>query len=230
MITTVADIYLEKTISENLFLLSVKLKRYKQWIPGMFMQISLKETTASAPWLDGRSFSFASWGDDTAKILVRREGEFTTELVEKSRKGFTTSVRYPFGNFILNSKNNKIFLAGGAGISVFLSYLDYINLSRIYSGNTLLIHTVKRKSESFENVYSGKVPNCVTVKQFFTNVNESRYTGRFTVDDFYNAVLDINDKEVFICGPPKFNSFWVDTLKSLGINPKVEQWENKVTF
>ena len=230
MITTKADIYLDKTINDNLFLLSVKLQRYKQWIPGMFMQISLKETTASEPWLDGRSFSFASWGDDTAKILVRKEGAFTTELVKNSSEGFTTSVRYPFGSFLLNSNKNKVFLAGGAGISVFLSYLDYINLSRIYSGNALLIYTVKRKSESIENIYSRKVPNCVTVKQFFTNVNESGYTGRFTVDDLYNAISDIDDKEVFICGPPKFNSFWVDTLKSLGIYPKIEQWENQVTF
>ena len=62
MITTKAEIHLDKEISNTLFLLSVTLQRYKQWVPGMFMQISLKEKTASEPWLDGHSFSFASWG------------------------------------------------------------------------------------------------------------------------------------------------------------------------
>ena len=61
MITTKAEIRLEKKIGNTLFLLSVTLQRYKQWIPGMFIQLSLTERTASEPWLNGHSFSFASW-------------------------------------------------------------------------------------------------------------------------------------------------------------------------
>lgn len=228
MITTKAEFHLEKKISDTLFLLSVKLQRYKQWIPGMFIQVSLKERTASEPWLDGHSFSFASWGSINALILVRKEGMFTTELIRRSIEGFTTTVRYPFGDFLLNSTKNKVFLAGGAGISVFLSYFDFINLSGTDSGDILLFYTAKRKSESIENIYSNNIPNFVSVKTFITGAGESGYTGRFTLEDLISTISDLKDKEYFICGPSNFNSYWKDKLNALGIIPNIEQWENVV--
>lgn len=228
MITTRAKIRLEKEISESLFLISVTLQRYKQWVPGMFMQISLKEITASEPWLDGHSFSFASWGSEKALILVRKEGAFTTELVRKSMDGFSTSVRYPFGDFMLNSGKNKVFLAGGAGISVFLSYLDYINLAQNSSESVSLFHVSKRESESVRNIYSKNIPDNVSIMQYTTNRDETSYTGRPTIDDLRNVISDLSGKDYFICGPPGFNSYWRGLLKNLGISPKEEQWENMV--
>jgi NAD(P)H-flavin reductase len=226
MITTKAEIHLEKKISETFFLLSVSLQRYKEWVPGMFMQISLKEKTASEPWLDGHSFSFASWGSEKALILVRKEGMFTTELVKRSIEGFTTTVRYPFGDFLLTVGKDKVFLAGGAGISVFLSYLDFVNSSNSHFEEVFLFHTTKRASETIENVYWDKLPNFVLVRSFITGDGEPGYTGRFKLDDLTDEITDLKDKEYFICGPPKFNSFWKEKLNGIGICPKLEQWEN----
>lgn len=228
MITTKAEIRVEKEISESLFLISVTLQRYKQWVPGMFMQISLKERTASEPWLDGHSFSFASWGSEKALILVRKEGAFTTELVRKSMDGFSASVRYPFGDFLLNSGKNKVFLAGGAGISVFLSYIDYINLAQNSSESVSLFHSAKRESETVSNIYSKNIPDNVSVNQYTTNRDETYYTGRPTIDDLRSKLTNLSEKDYFICGPPGFNSYWRSQLKNLGIFPKEEQWERMV--
>lgn len=230
MITTRAEIHIEKQVSETLFLLSVELERYKQWVPGMFMQITLKEKNASQPWLDGHSFSFASWGSDKALILVRREGPFTIGFVDKAKNGFTTSVRYPFGDFLLNVGKNKVLVAGGAGISVFLSYLDYINITHESSEKVFLVHSTKRMSESVNNIYNGTIPENVSIAQFITDNKEASYTGRPTFDDLKNFVPDLYAKDYFICGPPGFNSYWSGMLKSFGMLPKVEQWENKVVM
>jgi NAD(P)H-flavin reductase len=226
MITTKAEIRLEKEISDTLFLLSVTLQRYKEWVPGMFMQITQKEKTASEPWLDGHSFSFASWGSEKALILVRKEGMFTTELVRRSVDGFTTSVRYPFGDFLLTASKEKVFLAGGAGISVFLSYLDFVNSSGAHSEDVFMFYTTKKASESIENVYWDRLPNFVSVRSFITGDGEPGYTGRFKLDDLTDAITDLEDKEYFICGPPKFNSYWKEKLNGLEIYPKVELWES----
>ena len=144
MITTTAKIKLRKKISDNLFLLSINLEKYKEWIPGMFMQISLDVRSGSNYWLDSKAFSFASWGSQEARILVRREGSFTTQLISQSEKGFVASIRYPFGDFLLNSDSDKVFIAGGAGISVFLSYLDFITLRGSDNKVTLLFYSAKR--------------------------------------------------------------------------------------
>jgi NAD(P)H-flavin reductase len=228
VITTKAEIHMQKEISESLYLISVTLQRYKQWIPGMFMQISLKERTASEPWLDGHSFSFASWGSEEALVLVRREGSFTTALVQRSIEGFTTSVRYPFGDFMLNSSKGKVFLAGGAGISVFLSYLDYISLAKNDLEEVLLLHTAKRKSESVRNIYSKDISKSISILQYITNRDEPSYTGRPTIEDLKNNISDLSENDYFLCGPLGFNSYWYDHLKEIGVSPKVEQWENVV--
>ena len=148
MITTTAKIKLRKKISDNLFLLSINLEKYKEWIPGMFMQISLDVRSGSNYWLDSKAFSFASWGSQEARILVRREGSFTTQLISQSEKGFVASIRYPFGDFLLNSDSDKVFIAGGAGISVFLSYLDFITLHGNNNKVTVLFYSAKRIGES----------------------------------------------------------------------------------
>ncbi|MCL4480721.1 MAG: hypothetical protein M1113_04470 [Candidatus Thermoplasmatota archaeon] len=228
MITTNAEIRVERELSERLFMLSVKLERYKQWVPGMFMQISLERKSSSEPWLDSRAFSFASWGCDKASILVRKEGNFTTTLISKAKEGFITSVRYPFGNFLLTSDRNKIFIAGGAGASVFLSYLDYLNAKIGTSEKVLLFHSARMECESLGKIYTNSVANNISLKQFITDRNDPNYTGRLTIEALLNTVKDINNFEFYVCGPPQFNNHWNEKLKAFGVIPKLEQWENQV--
>ena len=230
MITTNAEIRVERELSDRLFILSVKLERYKEWVPGMFMQISLERKSASEPWLDSRAFSFASWGSDKATILVRKEGNFTTALISKAKEGITTSVRYPFGNFLLNSNRNKIFIAGGAGVSVFLSFLDYLSAKNYTTETVILFHSARNESESLGKIYRNSVANNVLLRQFITDRNDPNYTGRFTIEALLNLVKDKNNFEFYICGPPEFNNYWSEELKMFGIVPKLEQWENQVIF
>ncbi len=227
MITTDAEIKVERKISENLFLLSVRLKRYMEWIPGMFLQLSLETKSASEPWLDSRAFSFASWGNENAKILVRREGNFTSELISKSESGFGTSVRYPFGKFLLNSGRDKVLIAGGAGISVFLSYLDYLNANDGLHQNVIIFHSSKRESEGMKRIYWDGIPANVYLNQFITHKAEQNYTGRFSIGDLSKPLNHIYNPEYYICGPSEFNSYWMAILNNLGVIPNVEQWVNQ---
>lgn len=224
MITTDADVRIEKRVSEDLFILSLKLYRYREWLPGMFLQISLDHKSASEPWLDSRAFSFASWGRDTARILVRREGLFTSKLVEKSQSGFTTTIRYPFGNFLLLSGKNKVFIAGGAGISVFMSYLDYMRFKKVGNENVIIFHSVKKREETLQNIYSSSLPGSVLVRQFITDTKEDTYTGRPSISSFNEEQLEPNAHDFFICGPPQFTAYWVQELSKFQILPKLEQW------
>jgi len=228
MITTEAYISTERKVSNNLFLLSVDIGKYRQWVPGMFMQVSLEKKGASEPWLDSRAFSFASWGSSKARILVRREGTFTSMLIERAQDSFTTSIRYPFGNFLLNSKSKKIFLAGGAGISVFLSYLDYLNLENADKESVIILHSTRNEDETTGKIYWRKIPNNVHLLQFITNREDKGYTGRFSMNTIQTLISELNNWSFYICGPPSFNTFWYENLKSIGVVPKVEQWVNEV--
>ena len=69
------------------------------------------------------------------------------------------------------------------------------------------------------------MPNFVSVRSFITGYREPGYTGRFKLEDLASTISDLRDKEYFICGPPKLNSYWRGILNGIGIYPKVEQWE-----
>ena len=228
MITTEAHISLERKVSHNLFLLSVEIDKYRPWVPGMFMQVSLEKKGASEPWLDSRAFSFASWGSSKARILVRREGTFTSTLIESAQDGFITSIRYPFGNFLLNSRSNKMFLAGGAGISVFLSYLDYLNLEDTAKESVIILHSTRNEDETIRKIYWGKIPNNAHLLQFITNRECREYTGRFSMNTIKNLISDWHDWSFYICGPPSFNTIWYENLKAIGLMSNLEQWINEV--
>ncbi|MHB1709467.1 MAG: FAD-dependent oxidoreductase [Thermoplasmataceae archaeon] len=226
MITTDVDVTIEKRVSKNLYVLSLKLHRYREWLPGTFLQISIDHKTASEPWLDSRAFSFASWGKDVVKILVRKEGLFTSQLVEKSKSGFSTTVRYPFGDFLLLSEKNKIFIVGGAGISVFMSYLDYVKSEGKNHEKIIIFHSVRNREESLQNIYWDTLPKNVFLWQFITDPEDEKFTGRPSIKNLKRELLNPNAYDFFICGPPQFNSYWLEELGKFGIIPKLEQWIN----
>ena len=228
MITSEAIVKIEKKITENLYLLSVALKKYKSWIPGMFMQLSLETKSASEPWLDSRAFSFASWGSEKAMILVRKEGNFTRTLISKSKKGFKGTVRYPFGNFLLMPKSNMVFLAGGAGISVFLSYLDFINLENSQTNDIQIFYSAKTSDETIEQIYWNKVPLSTNIHQYITNKYDSNFTGRLTPKCLFTNIGNFEGKNFYICGPAQFNEYWKGKLNEKGIISYTEQWINRV--
>ncbi|MDG7037667.1 MAG: hypothetical protein JRN37_00680 [Nitrososphaerota archaeon] len=224
MITTTAKISLLRQVSHNLYLLSVKLDKYREWVPGMFFQLSLEAKTASEPWLDSRAFSFASWGSVDARALVRREGYFTTNLVALAGKGFEGSIKYPLGNFLLNSKRDKVLLAGGAGISVFLSYLDYLNLTDIEPPRVYLFHSSKTEKEGVKYIYWDKMPKNTELYQFITDPVDPAFTGRLNFSKFENIISKLNEFDYFICGPKSFNEYWIYELERRGLTVKAEQW------
>lgn len=87
----------------------------------------------------------------------------------------------------MNSGRDKIFIAGGAGVSVFLSFLDYLNAKNYTTEKVLLFHSAKRECESLRKIYTKSAANTVLLRQFITNKNDPNYTGRFTIRALLNS-------------------------------------------
>ncbi len=230
MTTSNAHIKLEKRISDTMFLLSVNIEKYKEWTPGMYMELSLSKKSASEPWLDKGAFSFASWGGSEAKILVRKTGDFTGALITKAIDGFEATIRYPLGRFIIVPGHNKVFLAGGAGISVFISYIDYIGYKGIKDEVIHIYHSTKLEKEGIKEIYLGQMPENVIVDSFVTGKEERKYTGRIKLDDLKELKDTFDNYQYYVCGPREFNSYWVENLKSMGLYVNVEYWEGGRIF
>ena len=139
-------------------------------------------------------------------------------------------MKFPFGNFLLNQNSDKIFLAGGTGISVFLSYLDFLQLEGSQNNILEIFHSAKTSNEAVDQIYWNKIPKSIKISQFITNRNDKGYTGRLTHELLFSNLNRIKDVDVFICGPPQFNDYWIEKIKEHGIIPHVEQWMNKVNL
>lgn len=223
MITTEAYISKDKMVGKDVFLLSVDLDRYKPWIPGMFMQLSLEPRSPSSAWLDSKAFSFASYGNSKARILVKREGNFTSRLIEHSTEGFRTSVRYPFGDVFLNSGNDKVMIAGGTGVSIFLSYIDFLNSTGSTTTN-FLFHSVKNSDNDVRNFYWNSLPDKFHYAKYVTSQAEEDYSGRFTFEKLHTIIGKMELYEYYVCGPPSFNTYWVQELSHVNLKVQSEQW------
>ena len=225
MITSPADISVSKKISESLYLLDVKLDKFRQWVPGMFLQLALEPKSGSEPWLDSRAFSIASWGDADAKLLVRIEGNFTRRLTTLAEGGFKAAVRYPFGSFFLNSNGPKVFLAAGAGISVFLSHLDYLKKNNI-NEDLIIYHQAKKDAEALEQIYWMDIPDNVSVRQYISREHSILHkNGKFSLEEIsFDVGKSIERWSFYICGPPGFNSDWSRILSANGLKAKTESW------
>ncbi len=224
MITTDAKISLEKMISKTLGLFRIDVEKRVNWFPGMFLQLSLSRKSASEPWLDSKPFSIASWGGQTIRIIVRKEGSFTTELFSIGKEGSLGTIKYPLGSFYLNETENKVFLAGGAGISAFSGYLDYVYLKGV-NNRSFLYYSTRSSAESLLSFYWGKIPDNISVNENFTrDLVNGKMGKRLTIEDLRDDISEMNSYKYYVCGPPGFTKYWVDSLTNEKLKVRTESW------
>lgn len=209
-------------ISENLRLFEFEINKFIPWEPGMFLHLNLDSDKFAFDWSNSRAFSFASYGDKKARILVRRVGEYTSRMFEKLGVGSKFWIKYPFGNFFLNRDTQKVLIAAGTGIAPFLSYLEYVKKNSV-SNPTYIFHSVKTSQELIDKFF--EIPSNVLYFKFITRESyESAYNRRIEISD----ILKLNvseDTDFYICGSMEFVNKFEKGLRENGFkNIYSESW------
>jgi NAD(P)H-flavin reductase len=164
--------------------------------PGQFLHLAIdSDYDGSGQWPESRCFSMQSNPDnETIRITYVAKGQFTRQMEQTLHVDSEVWLKLPYGDLFTQNHNkvNTVFIAGGTGITPFLSlfthesFCKYIN-PRIYLGF---------RSESF-NIYSEELK--------FTNP----YDPRIFYEDI-SGILDVNkifcengiNSDYFISGPP----------------------------
>ncbi|NUV00470.1 hypothetical protein XO12_10350 [Marinitoga sp. 1154] len=200
-------------ISETLKLFEFEIDKYMPWEPGMFLHLNLDSDKFNSDWGNSRPFSFASYGNKKAKILVRKLGSYTTRIFNEMEIGKGFYIRYPFGDFFLNNSKNKVLIAAGSGISPFLSYMDYIIKENIKSQN-YLFHSVKIEKELIDNYYS--IPENVVLKKFVTREKSNNaFNKRIEEGDVLS--IESSNYDYYICGNSEFITVYKNILIKNGV-------------
>ena len=163
-----------------------------------------------------RPFTFTSLPD--AKSL-----EFTIKTYP-SRKGVTNELLKlkPGNELILHDvwgaisyKGEGVFIAGGAGVTPFLSIFRYLQVTNKIGGNKLIFANKTKADIIHENEFKKMLGN-----SFINILSDEKidgYAHGFITRDFLKQNIESFDKTFYVCGPPVMMDAVQGYLSELGV-------------
>ncbi len=160
-------------------------------------------------------FSIASnTGDDNLKIVIKSLGDYTS-TINKVIKGMVAKVEGPFGSFYENNNSVKkeIWIAGGVGITPFLSMAR--SLGNI-NHNIDLYYCLKNPSEAVLLKELNAISVSNTKFRVITWYSEEK--GFINADIIEKGSNGLKDGVVYICGPLPFMRILQSQFISKGVD------------
>ncbi|NOQ76137.1 MAG: hypothetical protein GQ574_29320 [Crocinitomix sp.] len=156
--------------------------------------------------------SHPSEGD--LRVTIKGLGDYTNNLHEKIAVGEAVTIEGPFGLFTFDNldKKEQIWIAGGIGITPFLSLIKEVGNQK----NVKLFWCVKNDSEA---IYKSEIEAVVAENP---NIDFTVWTsddnGYLTVDKL--GLTAYKDKDYLICGPQVLKTSIMTQLKKEGVKQK----------
>lgn len=200
------------------------LERPYKYAPGQFLHVAIdEEYDGIGQWPESRCFSMQSDpAEDVIRITYAVKGNFTQEMEKSLKVGREVWLKLPFGELFtqLHNKTNTVFIAGGTGVTPFLSlftndsFREYLN-PKIYLGY---------KNEDYyiyQNEFAAIKNDNAQITIFFENKDG-------IIDIAKIQELNGNDSSYFISGPPAMIKIFKEKLIELGVpkeNVLTDDWE-----
>lgn len=196
-----------------------------RYLPGQFLHLALDSFDPSEAWPESRCFSIQSNpSEKNLKITFSVKGSFTKRMSENLKPGDNVWLKLPYGELFTNdhNKNNTVFIAGGTGITPYLSLFTSKNFAE-YKNPKLFAGFRSKNFDIYDN-------DLKTARK----INPSMEVVKYNEDS--EGVINIEKifaengtgSAYFISGPPamikKFSSF----LKKNGTPEKnvlTDEWE-----
>jgi len=100
--------------------------RVPKFRAGQFLHLALDEYQPQAQWPESRVFSIASAPSERRKklaITISAKGPFTERIYNTLEEGGECWLKLPYGDFLFPADKRLVLVAGGVGITPYLSLL-----------------------------------------------------------------------------------------------------------
>jgi predicted ferric reductase len=183
-------------------------------------------------WSEAHPFTIScSPEDDTLRLTIKKAGTFTSAIPEL-RPGTPVKCDGPFGVFCKDIDQNQhiVMIAGGVGITPFLSVLRHFRIMRaknqaklFWTNKTiddvfaaeelqemtkeldlLVVHTLSREKE-VNRYLQGDFP-------------QVDYASGYVTRDLLQRRVDLSNASFYLCGPPKMQEFVLGELEACGVS------------
>lgn len=222
----------------NLELVRKDLSLVFNYRPGQYAMLAYKRNGVMTSW---HPFTIASSPScrNSLKFGIKIFGNFTKGLSELT-SGDTLYIKGPYGKFTFdeNAYENRVFVAGGIGVTPFLSAIKYANDNGFKSKITLIyaVHSlsdiafwkdIKKLEETNKNFKAYLV---VKHKEGQFLMPERFHVGVVDKDVLYSIVNgDIMNSLFLLCGPAPFMKSVQGNLKKVGVPHKRIKFESFAT-
>lgn len=179
---------------------------------GQFAFVSINDKILKEP----HPFTISSHpSEDNLRFTVKALGDYTSDLQTELQEGIPAKIEGPFGcfNFKDAKCNKQLWLAGGIGITPYLSFIK--ELDNNY--DITLVWSVKRLSEA--NYKEEIEDNAAKNPNLKFILNDTETKGLFTIDQLYKSV-DLKNTSIFICGPEVMRESYIKQLLQKGVSIK----------
>ena len=178
-----------------------------------------------------RPFTFTSLPEDdklefTIKIYSDHDG--VTNELNTLQTGDSLLVEEPWGT--IEYRGSGVFLAGGAGITPFISIFRQLHNKGRMDGNTLFFSNKTEADiilrEEFEAMLGNNFINVITDSKTENDTHTSiHHIDGFINKDFLSKTIDDFSQHFYVCGPPPFNKSMLKYLGELGAEPEALVFE-----
>lgn len=192
-----------------------------KYTPGQFIFINFENKKVGG---ETHPFSISSVaGAENLEIVVKSLGDYTSEL-GNLKIGDIAYIEGPFGKFSYKEAENKnqIWIAGGIGITPFLSMARSLKPDENYKIH--LYYSTKTKEEA---VFLDELTGIASKNEKFEVINwRSAESGRIRGQNIAELSGGLTDKEIFICGPALFMESLNKQFLDMGVKKERVHWEN----
>lgn len=221
-----AEVISVNNIVDNVYTIEFRsLSGRFKYLPGQFLHLALDEYDPSFGWPESRCFSMqSSPAQEHIRITFSVKGNFTSKMVANLGDGKIVDLKLPYGDLFQKefSKKDVVFIAGGTGITPFLSsfndpsFIEYIN-PKLYLGV---------RKENY-NIYDKDLTLSLQINPTLRTITKYEdVDGILDIDHIFNE--NGLKSTYFISGPQKMISSFKSRLISLGLNEcnvKTDEWE-----
>jgi predicted ferric reductase len=166
---------------------------------------------------------------DELSISVKSVGDFTSTI----RNTSTSDLAYidkPYGvfSFLNYDAKNLVFIAGGIGITPFISMLRYIYDSKLDKNITLIWGNKSFADIAFKDELEKMGSEMPSLKVIYIMSGQQDWQGEkgyVDAEKIKKYISDFNVTQFFVCGPPVMMNGVIKALKQLGISKKYIHFE-----
>jgi len=166
-----------------------------------------------------RPFTFTNlpWDDDLQFVIKGYpEHKGVTNEMHQLKEGDEFILRDIYGS--ITYKGEGVFIAGGAGVTPFISILRYLNSKNELGDNKLIFANKTSKDiilkDEFDNMLGNNFINILSDEK------TDEYAHGFITEDFLKNYIHGNVKYVYLCGPLPMMKALKKQLKNLGVSKK----------